>query len=671
LPRPVERSQRYVPGLDGLRAIAVICVIAYHINVHWAQGGMLGVGVFFTLSGYLITDLLLEHYRRHGDLGLGQFWIRRARRLLPALFLMLAVVSVWVALFHTSLLGDVRRQVISGAFYFANWSTIATHGSYFSRFAAPLPLDHLWSLSIEEQFYLVWPWVLLLGIYFLRSRGGLLLMILAGTVVSAVLMGNLFHTGTFDPTRVYEGTDTRAFELLVGAGLAVIRPTTFPRFRSRIPLRRVLLLDVLGAAGLIATFILVWQTTPFTAFLYPWGFLLLSVGTAAAIAAVVHSASALGALLGSRPMRWIGVRSYGIYLWQWPIVVLWGRPTTSVHWGRAFLQIAVTVLVAALSWRYLEEPIRRGALGRLWRRARVGASRFGPPGYDARRTAYALSGVALAIVLLVVISLGGVLPGIASGRYRPPEIAKLPPRLKDARVASDPTSHGSSKSSSSSSHSLLGGLGHSAKPATRTSCRSVVYIGDSTSEGQISNSYIPNPHKQLAAQLAKVGVKATYPEISGARSIVEVYAGHPNAATVAREHIAQGYHGCWILAMGTNDSADVAVGSNVGLVARIQRMMKIIGNQPVMWVDAISLLSSGAYAESGMQRWNQDLLNACSRYPNMRVFDWAVHAQRKWFIPDGIHYYSPGYVARNHWIAHGLVEAFPQGQPPSGSCLVR
>jgi peptidoglycan/LPS O-acetylase OafA/YrhL len=668
VPRPVERSQRYVPGLDGLRAIAVLCVIAYHINVRWAQGGMLGVGVFFTLSGYLITDLLLEHYRRHGDLGLGQFWIRRARRLLPALFLMLAVVSVWVALFHTSLLADVRRQVISGAFYFANWSTIATHGSYFSRFAAPLPLDHLWSLSIEEQFYLVWPWVLLLAIYFLRSRWGLLLVILVGTVVSAVVMGNLFHPG-YDPTRIYEGTDTRAFELLIGAALAVVRPTSFPRFGSRVPVRRVLALDVLGVAGLVAVFLLVWQTTPFTSFLYPWGFLLLSVATAAAIAAVVHSASALGAVLGSRPLRWIGVRSYGIYLWQWPIVVLWGRPTTSVHWGRAVLQIAVTVLVASLSWRYLEEPIRRGELGRVWRRARMGASRLGTSGLGARRAAFALGGGAIATVLVVAVSLGGLLPGIASGRYRPPEIAKLPPRLKNARAVVDPSSRRSS--TTSASNSLLGNLGRPAKPATRTSCRSVVYIGDSTSEGQISNSYIPNPHKQLAAQLAKVGVKTTYPEISGARSIVEVYEGHPNAATVAREHIAHGYHGCWILALGTNDSADVAAGSNVGLVARIQRMMRIIGNQPVLWVDAISLLSSGAYAESGMQRWNQDLLSACSRYPNMRIFDWAVHARRKWFIPDGIHYYSPGYVARNRWIAHGLVEAFPQGQPPSATCLVR
>src|SRR5690348_15756796 len=223
---------------------------------------MLGVGVFFTLSGYLITDLLLNHYRRTGNLGLAQFWIRRARRLLPALFLMLVIVSILVALFDASQLDSVRRQVVSGAFYFANWSTIAVHGSYFSRFAQPLPLDHLWSLSIEEQFYLVWPWVVLFAVRFLSDRQGVLLLALLGSAASAVLMAHLYHPGSLDPTRIYEGTDTRAFELLIGAALACVRPTAFPRFRSRVSVRRVLLLDVLGVAGLIATFILVGTTTP-------------------------------------------------------------------------------------------------------------------------------------------------------------------------------------------------------------------------------------------------------------------------------------------------------------------------------------------------------------------------------------------------------------------------
>ena len=387
---------------------------------------MLGVGVFFTLSGYLITDLLLNHYRRRGNLGLAQFWIRRARRLLPALFLMLVVVSILVALFDTSQLDSVRRQVISGAFYFANWSTIAVHGSYFSRFAQPLPLDHLWSLSIEEQFYLVWPWIVLFAVRFLSDRVGVLLIALIGTAVSAFVMAQLYHPGLLDPTRLYEGTDTRAFELLIGAALACVRPTAFPRFRSRISVRRLLALDLAGVAGLITIFILVWQTTPFTAFLYPYGLLLLSVSTVAVIGAVVHSASALGALLGSRPLRWIGVRSYGIYLWQWPIVVLWGQPATGVHWGRALLQIAVTFVVASLSWTYLEAPIRRGALGRLWRRAHLGATRLG-----ARRTAYALGASAFAALLITAVALGGVLPQVACGRRAAAEISKLPPKLEE------------------------------------------------------------------------------------------------------------------------------------------------------------------------------------------------------------------------------------------------
>src|SRR5436305_4332143 len=200
MPRPVEAGRSYIPGLDGLRAVAVMMVIAYHLNIPGASGGNLGVGVFFTLSGYLITDLLLAHWRRHGNLGLGTFWLRRARRLLPALFLMLALVSVWVAVFDAGQLASVRRQVVSSALYVANWSTIAQHGSYFARFATPLPLDHIWSLSIEEQFYLVWPWLLMLGVIVIRSRRGVLLMTLGLALASMVAMGLLFHPG-YDPTR--------------------------------------------------------------------------------------------------------------------------------------------------------------------------------------------------------------------------------------------------------------------------------------------------------------------------------------------------------------------------------------------------------------------------------------------------------------------------------------
>jgi hypothetical protein len=206
---------------------------------------------------------------------------------------------------------------------------------------------------------------------------------------------------------------------------------------------------------------------------------------------------------------------------------------------------------------------------------------------------------------------------------------------------------------------------------TRSACHSVVYIGDSTSAGEISTDYIPNPRQRIDAQLARVGVTQTIPEISAARSIVETFEGHPNAATVAQQHIADGYRGCWILALGTNEAANLATGSNVGFDARIARMMSIIGRHPVLWIDAMTLVGSGPYAESGMQDWNRALSRSCSRYPTMRVFDWPAYARSKWFIPDGIHYYTPGYIARSRLIAHALAHAFPVSGPPSSSCVVR
>ena len=650
MPEPVEAGHRYVPGLDGLRAIAVLCVIAYHLNVGWARGGLLGVGVFFTLSGYLITDLLLGHWDRRGKLGLGGFWLRRARRLLPALFVMLVVVSVWVAVFDASQLAEVRRQVVSAALYFANWSTIAAHASYFSRFAAPLPLDHLWSLSIEEQFYLVWPWLLLGGLCVFASRRVLALVALVGAVVSGLLMAHLYHPG-YDPTRVYEGTDTRAFGLLIGAALAMVWPTRMLASGVRRSVRSPVVLDVAGAVGVAVIVVLVWRTSSLSSFLYPWGFVVLSVATAVAVAAVVNPSSVLGGVLGCGPLRWVGVRSYGIYLWHWPLIVLWGgAQAAGVDWGRAVLQVAATMVVAALSWRFVEEPVRHGALGRLRRRSYTRAAVI-----RARRRTAAVGAAVVGVGTVVVAGLAGVLPAASAGDSAPQKIARLPARLSGSGTTARQVSFRAPR--------------RALAPATRTSCRSVVYIGDSTSEGEVSTDYIPNPRQRLGAQLGDVGVGTVFPEISGARSIVETYENFPNAATVAQAHISEGFHGCWILALGTND-VDNATTSPIGLRPRIDRMMSIIGRQPVLWIDAITLLSSGPYSEAGMEQWNHQLLAACLRYPNMRIYDWASHAKRQWFIPDGIHYYSPGYVARTHDIAKGLVHAFPQNRPPNASCLV-
>lgn len=383
MPEPIASDRRYMPGLDGLRTLAVLAVVAYHLGFGWAQGGLLGVAVFFTLSGYLITDLLLTQYETRGRIDLGRFWTARARRLLPALYAMLLVVSIWVWADDRAQLATVRGQVFAGLLYISNWWQSFQHISYFARFGPPSPLNHLWSLAVEEQFYLIWPLLLILGLRYVkeRPRSGpfrprLARLTLLLGVVSAIEMALLFHPG-FDPSRVYYGTDTRAFGLLFGAALACVWPSR--KLSSQVGRHAGGVMDVVGTIGLIGIVLMIWRTTEYSQFLYRGGFVLLSLFTVMAIAGLTHPAAKLSAVMGGGPMRWLGVRSYGIYLWHAPIIAL-TTPNANhgVQLWRAALQVAASIGIAALSWKYLEDPIRHGGLGAL-------RSMFGVGGGARRR----------------------------------------------------------------------------------------------------------------------------------------------------------------------------------------------------------------------------------------------------------------------------------------------
>jgi hypothetical protein len=195
-----------------------------------------------------------------------------------------------------------------------------------------------------------------------------------------------------------------------------------------------------------------------------------------------------------------------------------------------------------------------------------------------------------------------------------------------------------------------------------TSCEGVVHIGDSTSEGLVSEEYLPRD-ELIAAQYARVGATTAHLEVAGARSIYENFEGEPNAQEVAEAWKNEGFKGCWVIAMGTNEAANVAAGSNFTYDDRIESMMSTIGDEPVMWVNVKSLVPSGPYAEANMKSWDEALLAACDRYPNMRIYNWAADVQDKWFIPDGIHFTSEGYAARGRLIADALLESFPNTEP--------
>jgi peptidoglycan/LPS O-acetylase OafA/YrhL/lysophospholipase L1-like esterase len=652
-----------MPGLDGLRALAVLAVVAYHLGLGWAPGGLLGVGVFFTLSGYLITDLLLGQWEVAGRLQLADFWRRRARRLLPAVFVMLAVVAAWVTLLDRDQLVDIRGAVAASAAYVNNWWLIAQHSSYFAQFGPPSPLGHLWSLAVEEQFYLVWPWVLWLGLRWQRRRDVVPRGLLAATLLlaagSAVAMALLYHPG-YDPTRVYDGTDTRAFGVLIGAALAFVWPSR--HLGSDVTATARAILDGVGAAGLAVIAVLIWRTSQYSPFLYHGGMVALSVATALVVGAAASPAGRIGRLLGVRPLRWIGVRSYGIYLWHFPIIVLTTPPGGRDSMVRGMLQLAAAIGAAALSWRFVEEPVRRGAIGRWWAQVRATGWHPRTAGRRAKLT------VAGAVSVLALASCG--LTGVVQPSSSPVAAGSRSPSTAGAASGSP----SGNTAASSPSPAPTG-------PA-RTACRAVVHIGDSTSEGLISPLYLPKRRQRIGAQYAHVGATRFIPEISGARSIVETYHNQPNAYTVAQQLKQQGYRGCWVLALGTNETADVYVGSPVGLAARIRQMMSVIGGLPVMWVNVKSLLATGPYSETNMLAWNRALIRACARYPNMRVYDWASVVKNGWFIPDGIHFTSRGYAARAHRIARALAGAFPAaGTPPAGqpatqgapapACLVR
>lgn len=657
-----------MPGLDGLRAIAVLAVIAYHLQLGWAPGGLLGVGVFFTLSGYLITDLLLGQREAVGHLRLGDFWLRRARRLLPALFLMLAVVVAWVTLLDRSQLPALRGDVVAAVAYLSNWWNIVREASYFARFGPPPPLDHLWSLAIEEQFYLLWPFLLWIGLRYIRGRYRLAALTLAAAALSATVMALLYQPGV-DPTRVYEGTDTRAFGLLLGAALAMVWPSR--RLGTYLILGDRLVVDGAGAVGLVVIALLIWRTDQYSAFLYRGGIVLLSVATVLIVAAVAHPASWLGRGLGWAPLRWLGVRSYGIYLWHWPIIVL-TTPTVQrgVNLSLATLQVGATIAVAALSWRFVEEPIRRGAFGRFWAQVRSGEwRREAVPRRSYRRqgqqvAAGMVSMVALSVLALDVVGLTGALgPGVDSNgsqsasEKRPANITVSTHHTAAGPPATTPVPESTSQKKS-------------APPTTTSSCHAVAYIGDSTSEGMVMPSYLPDPSQRLGAQYARFGATSQYFEISGARSIVETLsASQASGEEVARQLKAKGFQGCWVIALGTNDAANVYVGSQVRLRSRIKRMMSVIGDQPVLWVTVKSLLVSGPYSKTNMKSWNRTLVDACARYPNMRVFDWASAANDSWFISDGTHYSPEGYAQRARLTAAALAHAFPaSGSSPD--CVV-
>ncbi len=644
-PARAARGSRYLPGIDGLRAVAVVAVLLYHADVSWLPGGFLGVDVFLVISGYLITMLMLEEHHRTGAVSVRGFYRRRARRLLPALFVLLLAVCSVAALFYREEMARLRAQVLSALTYSTNWYLIFTDGSYFDALGRPLALRHLWSLAVEEQFYLVWPLVMVFLLRRFRNRlGSIALIIGALAGASAVWMALLYEPGT-DPSRLYYGTDTRLATLLMGGLLAIFwRPSALAHGTVR---RHGRIFDLVG---LLALATIVWcfvNTSDTSAGLYRGGFAALAVVSALAVAAASHPGTAFGRVLGVGVLTWIGLRSYALYLWHWPIYVV-TRPVVDVPFDGApllALRLGLTVLLADLSYRLVERPIRRLGWGRWVRRT----IRIGPPG--GRRP------LGLVVLGLTMASLVAVVAVARAGRPPTSEIELSLQAGQQAIARAQGTTAAPTTSAARARAALAATL--TAAPDVLERATSAK---DVRTQSRAASSTTDAPRSATTAPATTAPVTTAAPTTPPTTAPPTTPAPRPVGPIVALgDSVMLGAAPQLLATFGPGTMVNAEVGRTLSPVVGIAAMLRaggLLGEDVVIHLGDNGGVDPGLIAQTMAsladvdrvlwvtvkvpRGWeagvNATLAAEIPKYPNARILDWkAVATDPSFFYEDGFH----------------------------------
>ena len=584
----------------------MLAVIAYHMGMPWATGGLLGVTIFFVLSGYLITSLLVIEFQGTGRINLPQFWLRRVRRLVPAIVFVLVAIAVLCTLFNHALLTKLRPDVLPSLFFFNNWWQIFHNVSYFDALGSPSPVTHFWSLAIEEQFYLVWPVLLFILMKLGVKKRFLSVMTLILALASAVEMGILFDPHG-DPSRVYYGTDTRAFSLLIGAWLAFVWPSNQLGATDSVSIstRARRALDGVGILAFIGLCLMVAFADGFSPFLYRGGLVLCSVLTAVVIAVLVHPASILSKFWGLPPFVWIGKRSYGIYLWHYPLLLLIVPQNGLVEtpWWMLLVALAAIFACSAFSYTFVENPIRRGAIGQLLSDI---ANRRTTLGEWMREHVFPV----IISVLLVGVAVGGLIFVPDTSALEGGDLLK-----DESAQVGGPTA------------GMLATDDQGA--AEETAKLDVLMIGDSVSVRAI-------PYFQEAFPYGAID-SAVNRQLYVGQDIYQSYADQNIVGDVV------------VFALGTN---------GVATDDQLDTLVNAVGTDKHIW------LINTRSTTSWMAETNDTLARAAERYDNVELIDWyglsASHGE--WFDGDGTHLSETGAQAYIDMVKNAIQDYLPEHQ---------
>lgn len=611
------KKSRYISGFDGIRTLAVVGVILYHLAPYQFQGGFLGVPIFFVVSGYLITDLLFQEWQQNKRIDVIGFYIRRVKRLYPALVTLVLATTAYITLFARDLLTNIRAVITTNLLYVYNWYQVAHHESYFDKFGTQSPFTHLWSLSIEGQFYLFWPLIIIVLLKFVKKKQPIFDTMIILAFISALLMAILYRTGQ-DPSRVYYGTDTRMFSILLGAALAVVWPST--ALKKDLPTNLRMLLDVVGGGALLLLCLMFMQMTGESALVYRGGMFFFSVLSMILVAVVAHPGADLNRLLTNRLFTWIGKRSYGIYLYQYPVLVFFeSKINVADHsFLYALIEVALILILSDLSYRFLELPLQHFDYSKTWSTFKEFCRR--DSSYGNKRWYMLIPGL---IVLLAVV---GATTSTTSGSEAKKDTA-LEKTIKenDKKVAEQNKNIASKtastkESSSSATTNAAKQFDLTESEVAKAKQLQITAVGDSVLADASTTLQEIFPNMYIDA---KVGRQV--------REVIPVLQSLAQSGKLADTVL---------LSEGTNGPYSEQ---------ELEQIMMIIGKKrKLYWINV----------HVPTRRWqdqvNNDLKTATKKYPNLKVIDWYTYSKDhpEWFYDDNVHpnpeglkYYGP-YVAR-------------------------